>query len=110
MAIAPVGQLYVFTVPHARNLGVAYDSYDNVSWKVFDTHMKEMVVDASDVQYFSSGKLGSLHGGLLNVDDARTVLSAEDINRMQITQFEEQVQKSRSPSLIMCIYAILMKV
>ena len=109
LTIAPVEELYVFTVPHAGNLGTTYDSYDNVSVKVFDTNMKEVEVNASDVQYFSTGKLGSLHGGLLNIDDARPVLSAEDIKQMQVTQFEHQVQKARSPSLIMCTYAILMK-
>ncbi len=96
MNIAPVDMFYVFTVPHAGKLGDTYDSYDKVSVKALDANMKEVEVNASDVQYFSSGKLGSLHGGLLNVDDMRQALSAEDIKKMQTKQFEDQVQKCRS--------------
>lgn len=89
-------EVYTFVVPHTANLGETLDSYGNVRVNFFDENLEQQ--KAPVVEFFSSGKLGALHGGLLNLDDLRTPITAADISEMQVEDFSAQLQAQRRPT------------
>ena len=91
---------YVFVVPHGASLGKSFDTYENVQVKVFDDKLQEH--EATGVEYFSSGNLGKLHGGLLNMSDYRAPITAEDLSALQAVQFESNVANHRRHAGVLC--------
>lgn len=95
MPVALCGQpIYFFLVPFRDPLGKTFQDFTNVEVTKLDANHQELD-DKPSVEYFSSGKLGALHGGLLHLDDHRAILSADDIKDIQKKEMQKEVEAQR---------------
>lgn len=83
----------IFTLPDGP-LGNSETNYENVTITAVST-ADGNPTDVGSVKFASTGKLGSLQGGLLNMADSRRRASQEDFGAVQAQQIEEVLQKKR---------------
>lgn len=83
----------IFTLPDGP-LGSSETTYENVKITAVRTADGNQT-DVGSVKFSSTGKLGSLQGGLLNMADMRRRASQEDFGAVQAQQVEEELQKKR---------------
>lgn len=92
LANAGAEKLWVFVLPTQKQLGKNDTDYSNIQIKIYNQDLEEITYQGdSGIGFFSSGKLGSLTGGLLHLDDRRERLSAEAIVELQAEQFRAVV-------------------
>ena len=91
------GPLYVFIVPSENVLGESFASFENVQVRCVDANFEP--VEAEGIEYFSTGSLGAFHGGLLNLDDLRVPICAEDITAIQGEQLKTRVADRRTETV-----------
>lgn len=94
--------LYVFIIPSTGILGTSEDDYSLVTVKKIEPTAEHME-SASNIAFFSNGKLGTLHGGLLHLPDYRQVMSAKDIEQLQIQQVDTELARKRQGIKHWCI-------
>ena len=86
--------IFLLTVPATRFLGQGNDDFRNVAKSLFDPD-GQVISDAPNVAFFSTGRLGSLKGGMLHLEDVREILNRDDIQNVALEQTHEQLQKRR---------------
>ena len=74
-------------------IGSSEDLYDNVDIQMYDLDQKPQ--EPGKVAFFSSGRLGGFHGGLLRLKDARKPLQAQELVTVQDQVVAAQIQQSR---------------
>ena len=83
----------IFTVPDGP-LGTSETTYEDVEITAVRTSDGNPT-DVGSVKFSSTGKLGSLQGGLLNMADIRQRACQEDFVAVQAEQIEETLQQKR---------------
>ena len=93
IALAGEEKLLLFIIPSASFLGEDETDYSKVNVKAFNQDLVELTSESEvpQVAYFSTGRLGSLSGGLLHTADCRRMLSREDIAETQAFEFQQVV-------------------
>ena len=101
----------MFVLPSAGILGNSESSFENVKVTKYDPDLSE--IDPGRVEFFSVGRLGALHGGLLHLEDFRKVISQEDLAIVQRDTATAEIDKLRPedveiliPSISQCRYNI----
>lgn len=85
--------IYVFVLPSSGILGNSESTFENVKVTSYDADFSE--TGPGNVEFFSVGRLGALHGGLLHLDDFRKVISQEDLAIVQRDTATEAIHKLR---------------
>lgn len=94
MGLAPEEKLIVVTIPAYNALGDSEKDFSGVTTHAVDLEGKLTEV-TSHVFFPASGRLGTLHGGLLFLNDFRSVLSKEDITNLAVKTTEQGLLKKR---------------
>ena len=97
LQIAPTADVWAFVLPSDGVLGSSENDYEHVQIQRYDVN--QTLVEEGKADFFSSGKLGALEGGLRNLDDVRQSLSKEAICEIQNELGEHQIAAAR-PGLI----------
>ena len=91
--LAPKQGIYLISIPTDGLLGVSDDDYSYVTFAKYETVVEPLPSNA--VAVFSSGKLGTLTGGWLHLDDFRKRMSADEVAKIQAGKVESQLVESR---------------
>lgn len=94
MKICPSEKLYVIKVPWDRALGVDEKHFDNVTASVISLE-GEVLEETANVYYVFGGKLSSLRGGFLFLQDLRTPLSKGDVSGLAVESARERLARKR---------------
>lgn len=107
MSVCPVEKFYVIKIPWEDSLGVSEEDFSNVTAAVFGLDGNVLEEEAK-VLYVPKGKLGSLKGGLVFLQDLRRPLSQKDVLDLAVEATRERLQikriglKTCSHNLILC--------
>lgn len=91
--LAPKQGIYVISIPPDGVLGESDTDYSRVTFSKYDKVVE--VLPNNAIAIFSSGKLGTLTGGLLHLADFRKQMSADDVAKIQAEKVESQLVESR---------------
>lgn len=93
--------LCVFILPRESFMGHDEADFSNVVVKIYNQEMRDVTSDHPHyVEYFCSGRLGSLHGGLLHLADARSHLTKEAVEQVQANVFAHIVHERQDQMLV----------
>jgi len=88
--------ILVLEIPAGTPLGENEHDFSYVLTRSYD-RMKGCWMDpVPPIAFFSTGKLGALKGGLLNLQDAREVLNKDAIVEMAKSTVDEKLEKKRT--------------
>lgn len=94
MSVCPLEKLYVIKIPWEDSLGVNEADFSNVTAEVFGLDGNVLEEEAK-VLYVAKGKLGSLKGGLLFLEDLRRPLSHQDVSELAVESVRERLERKR---------------
>lgn len=97
--------LYMFKIPKDEAIGVNEKDFSNVSVEVFKPDGTPSD-EPPKPEFFTTGKLGVLSGGLLNVKDQRKPMSKEDVQAMAVFEVKEKLENKRTEqsSAVLCLF------
>lgn len=96
LSVSTNKKLYVFEVPDLGSLGTSESDYSNVVVRMFEMATSSLQASDANIAYFSTGKLGTLVGGLLNVADFRWPMSKEDVQFAHKEMIQNLLTKKRT--------------
>ena len=88
-------EIFVFKVPANEGLGAKEHDFSNVTTSMVSKE-GELLPKQPNVEYFGTGKLGTLKGGLCNAMDFRKRMSNEDIAVLAETSVEQTISTKRT--------------
>ena len=91
--------LYMFKIPGDEAVGEDEKDFSKVSVEVFKPDGTPSDEPAKP-EFFTTGRLGVLSGGLLNVKDQRRPMSKEDVQAMAVCEVGEKLEKKRTEQLL----------
>ena len=86
---------YVLQVPSAEFLGTGETDFSNVASVQIDLD-GNVIADTPKLAFFCGGRLGTLKGGLLHLEDVRHLLTREEIQNMAVEQTVEHLENKRT--------------
>ncbi len=84
-------------IPDQKALSEGENSSENVA--TFSVKADGALLDgtaSSKISFFPTGKLGSLKGGMLSLNDFRAPLNADDIRGMAVDDTKKRLEKKRT--------------
>lgn len=95
MSVSPVEKFYVIKIPGEDALGENEADFSNVTAAAFGLD-GNVVEEEAKVFYVAKGRLGSLKGGLLFMEDLRKSLSQEDVANLAVESTRERLAQKRT--------------
>lgn len=95
LSCSPSKWIYLFRIPVSAPLGEDEKDYSAVQVSVFSQD-GILATENRTLEYFSTGRLGCLTGGLLNLDDRRKVMSKKDVAHLAEATTEARLATKRT--------------
>lgn len=93
--MAPSGHLFVTYIPADGPLGANEKDFSKV--KTVKVDMEGNIKDDSvKAGFFASGKLGTIVGGFLNLEDFRAPLKRDDIEELAAATTRDRLERKRT--------------